>query len=551
MAEVLTVRAALELEVFRRTEVRVFAGEDRLDRPVRWVHTGEIPDIHRFLSGEEMLLTAGLGMGETASLQRAFIRRLAEARAAVLVVELAGRMFSSMPEAAIEEAAALDLPLVGLRDEIPFVEVSAQVHELLVKLRVGQLIAEEATGQAFMNLLLADEDYVGMVRETATRTGVPVVLEDVSHQMLSYAGATDESDAVVAEWGAHSRAIHERHPPPLRTPGRAPTARAGSFSDVAACARRPVVLRGESWGWLHLLHGTVRPSPNDLNTLERAAAAIAITLLSERESGARAAQRAGTLLSRLQLGDITGEKFVARALALGQDLRERDLIVAVTGREADGKPFAEQELATVLRTAGWPAVVGDIGDFDLAVAGLPPGLGDGELVEALGGRGVWGGLSRVVTPAMLPTAIRQGRSAAAVAATGTPKQLMRFDELGALRLLVALAEGPELARYVEDELGGLLEHDARASSPLLPTLRAYLNRGGNKARAAEELFVQRRTLYYRLDRLSAILGLDLGDVEIRQRLQLAVRSHDLLRRRPSAVSTAEGSAVADAPRQAR
>jgi len=343
------------------------------------------------------------------------------------------------------------------------------------------------------------------------------VLEDVTHQMLAYAGATDEADAIAAEWGAHSRAIHERHPPPLRTAGRAPTARAGSFSDVVACARRPVVLRGESWGWLHLLHGTVRPSPSDLSTLERAAAAIAITLLSERESGARAAQRAGTLLTRLQLGDITGEKFVARALALGQDLRERDLIVAVTGREAGGEPFAEQDLVTVLRTAGWPAVVGDIGDFDLAVAGLPPGLGDGALVEALGGRGAWGGVSRVVTPAMLPTAIRQGRSAAAVAATGTPRQLMRFDELGALRLLVALAEGPELARYVEDELGSLLEHDARATSPLLPTLRAYLNCGGNKARAAEELFVQRRTLYYRLERLSAILGLDLGDVETQPR----------------------------------
>jgi hypothetical protein len=96
MGEVLTVRAALELEVFQRTKVRVFAGEDRLDHPVRWVHTGEIPDIHRFLSGEEMLLTAGLGMGRTAGLQRAFVRRLADARAAVLVVELAGRVFDAM-----------------------------------------------------------------------------------------------------------------------------------------------------------------------------------------------------------------------------------------------------------------------------------------------------------------------------------------------------------------------------------------------------------------------------------------------------------------------
>ncbi|MGW3472266.1 PucR family transcriptional regulator [Saccharopolyspora sp. NPDC000995] len=525
MADSLTVRAALELEVFQRTEVQVFADED-LDRPVRWVHTGEIPDIHRFLSGDEMLLTAGLGMGETPDLQRAFIRRLADARAAVLVVELAGRVFDSMPEAAVEEARAVGLPLVGLFDEIPFVEASAQIHEVLVELRVGQLVAEEATGQAFMDLLLADEDYVGLVNELAQRTGYPVVLEDVAHQMLAYAGTTPEADNVVAVWGVHSRTVHE--PSPMRTSRRANTRWTVSFCGIADCARRPIVLRGESWGWLHLLHGDDLPTPTDLRTLERAAAAIAITLLSERESGARAAQRQGALINRLQLGDISGEKFVGRTLALGQDLRHRDLVVIVTGRDASGEPFTSQHLALLLHDAGWPAVVGDIGDFDLAVAGLPPGGGDRALLETLMKRGVWGGVSRIVPPAALPTALRQGRSAASAAAASRTNQLLRFDDLGALRLLVALADGPELSRYVEDELGPLLEHDAVASHPLLPTLRAFLECGGNKARAAEVLFVQRRTLYHRLDRLSAVLGLDLANIETQQRLQLALRGHDLL-----------------------
>jgi hypothetical protein len=110
------------------------------------------------------------------------------------VVELAGRAFSAMPPAAIEEAQAQGLPLVGLRDEIPFVEASAQVHEMLVELRVQDLLTEESAGQAFMNLLLADEDYLGLTAELARRTGHPVVLEDVTHQMLAYSGRTPESD---------------------------------------------------------------------------------------------------------------------------------------------------------------------------------------------------------------------------------------------------------------------------------------------------------------------------------------------------------------------
>ena len=527
MAELLTVRRALELDVFARTEVTVYAAADKLDLPVRWVHAGEIPDIHRFLSGHEMLLTAGLGMGPTADQQRAFIRRIAQARASVLVVELAGRMFNTMPPAVIEEAEAVGLPLVGLCDEIPFVEVSAQVHETLVETRMAEVIADEATGQAFMDLLLADEDYLSLVDEAARRIGFAVVLEDFAHQMRAYAGATTESDEIIADWGAHSRAIHERHP---RSHGSrsVPTARAGSFSEVVACARRAVVLRGEPWGWLHLLHGATAPAPGALNALERAAAAVAISLLSERETGARAAQRHGTLLTRLMLGDISGEQFVQRALTLGEDLRDRPLVVVVLG--TDGQcGSADQHLARILRRLDLTFVVGDIGEFALAVVGLA-GEDNERLRPALAGKGAWGGVSRAVSPTGLPSAVRQGRSAARAAATLRSQEFLRFDDLGALRLLVALAEGPELARYVEDELGPLLEHDAHASNPLLPTLRAYLDACGNKARTAEVLFVQRRTLYYRLERLEALLGLDLSTSETQQRLHLAVQGRELLSR---------------------
>ncbi|MGV9847428.1 PucR family transcriptional regulator [Streptomyces sp. NPDC003442] len=529
MTEVLTVRAALELEVFTRTEVRVHAGEKNLDRPVRWVHTGEISDIHRFLTGEEMLLTAGLGMGTTAGQQRAFIRRLADARAAVLVVELAGRMFDKMPEAAVEEAEAVGLPLVGLTDEIPFVETSAQVHEVLVQMRLQQLTAEEATSQAFMDLLLADDDYVGVVRELAHRTGHAVILEDVAHQMLAYGGAAPEADEIVNRWSAHSRAIHERHHSLAARGPAVPTAHAASFRDVVPCARQPVILRGEEWGWLHLLHGKAQPSRTDLRTLERAAAAVAITLLSEREHGARSAQRQTALLNRLLLGDITGEKFVSLSLALGQDLRGRDLIV-VTARAGDGQPFKDHTLARLFHDADWPAVVGDTGDFDTAVVGLPAGGDPSQVHITLSDHGVGGGISRIVSPAALPLALRQSRSAASVAAAAVEPQVRHFDDLGALRLLVALSDGPELTRYVEDELGPLLEHDALAKNPLLPTLRTFLDCGGNKARAADVLFIQRRTVYHRLEKLSEILGIDLTHIENQQRLQLAVRGYDLLRK---------------------
>ncbi|MEU9823068.1 PucR family transcriptional regulator [Pseudonocardia alni] len=523
MAREFTVRSALELPAFRGTPYSVVAGSEALDRPVRWVHTGEIPDLYRFLSGGEMLLTAGLGMGATAEQQQLFVERIAEAGAAVLVIELSGRMFSTMPEVVVDTARRLNLPLIALDGEIPFAEVSAQVHEMLVESRVADLVADEAAGQAFMNLLLAGKDYPAVVRELARRAVRPVVLEDVSHRILAYAGATPAADELTADWARHSRAVHERNPHAEPDPAR-------QESTGVACVRRPIVLRGESWGWLHLLHGggTV-PTRADVSALERAAATVAVTLLGERESGARAAKREAALLNRLLLGDISGEDFLTRALALGQDMRENDLMVAVIGQQRGRS--ADRDLKTLLHAAGLPAIVGDLGDFELAVVGVArrPDAG-GELVGLLHRAGVWGGLSRVVGAAGLAAALRQGRSAASAAAAGAERGLIHFDDLGVLRLLVSLAEGPELARYVEDELGELLRHDTTSSHPLLPTLRAFLECGGNKTRATDLLFVQRRTLYYRLDRIGRLLGKDLEDVSVQQRLLMALQGHDLLSR---------------------
>ena len=172
-----------------------------------------------------------------------------------------------------------------------------------------------------------------------------------------------------------------------------------------------------------------------------------------------------------------------------------------------------------------------MGDVVIAVVGLTTQLSEQELIAHLEQRGERAGVSRRCAPGGLPDAIRQARTAVSVAGTHEKGTVLHFDRLGILRLFVALAQGEELGRFVEDELGVILDHDADAANPLLPTLRAYLGCDANKARAAEQLFVQRRTLYYRLERLTALLDKSLDAPEVRQDLALAIRALDFLRSR--------------------
>jgi purine catabolism regulator len=514
----MSIEGALQLEVFTRVPQTVYAGRGNFDRAVRWVHPTEIPDIGQFLSGGEMLLTAGLGIGDNVEGQRQYINDIDDAHAAVLIVELSGRAFDSMPEALIEAARERDFPLVGLAGELPFVEVSAQVHESIIDQRVLDLSAYERLNGTFMQLLLAGRDHVHFTDALAKEVNRPVVLEDSARQVVAYSGSTEIGDLALKEWERHSRIEHD-----------APSAISGNANDADTCTRKAVVLRGERWGWLHVLHGGDPIVGTAAYAIDRAADGIAIALLGARESGARSAQRQNALISRLLLGDISGDAFVNRALRIGRDLRDRALLVVSVCREG-ATNTGEEAMEELCRSLQVPAVVADLGEHTLVIMGLSRTKSERQVVARLTDLDVRAGISRPVSAGQLPTAVEQARSAASVAMARPDKAVHRFDDLGVLRLLASLAGGPELSRYIEDELGPLLKHDAKATNPLLPTLRTYLSCDGNKSRAAQALFVQRRTLYYRLERIETLLGRPLDDADNRQALVFAVRGHDLLHR---------------------
>ncbi len=519
----ISVEVALQLQVFDRTTVHVFAGQDQLTRQVRWVHPVEIPDIAQFLTGGEMLLTAGLGIGRSAADQRRYIREISNAGAAALVIELSGRAFKSMPPALIAEAQQLDFPLIGLDREVPFVEVSAQVHELLAGEANSDLVAFEKVNAEFIRLLLAGRSQLSFTEALAYHTGFPVVLEDADHRVVAYAGGSSETDSLITNWGLHSRMGHQR------TASDDDLDQSNQLESKAApgCIRRRIVLQGEAWGWLHIFHGEAPVSNVASYAIERAADGIAITLISDRESGARASHRQHSLVNRLLLGDITGEQFVERALRVGRDLRDSQLAVVMLAKSPNSET-GEADLEDLLEPLRLPTVVADIGECVMAVVGLSTQFTSERLCEHLNSHGARAGVSRGTTSAELLEATKQARAAISVATARDKPSTHHFDQLGVLRLLVALSRGKELEKYVADELGPLLDHDRREPNQLIPTLRAYLDSDGNKSRAADALFVQRRTLYYRLERLHAVLGRSIEEADTRASLSLALRAYDFL-----------------------
>src|SRR4051812_32631881 len=78
----LTLADVLELPVVRRGLPEVVAGAEAVGRELRWAHVLEMPDPAGLLKGGELVLTTGMGAGDRAASQRAWIGSLIEQGAA-------------------------------------------------------------------------------------------------------------------------------------------------------------------------------------------------------------------------------------------------------------------------------------------------------------------------------------------------------------------------------------------------------------------------------------------------------------------------------------
>ena len=99
----------------------------------------------------------------------------------------------------------------------------------------------------------------------------------------------------------------------------------------------------------------------------------------------------------------------------------------------------------------------------------------------------------------------------------------RDDELGVTRLLLAAGDQPDLADYVREVLGPVLDYDRERGTPLILTLRTYLEADCSLNAAAKCLQVHHKTLRYRLNRIHELTRLDLRRHEDRFRVDLALR----------------------------
>ncbi|MEV8517890.1 PucR family transcriptional regulator [Dactylosporangium sp. NPDC051484] len=480
--------------------------------PISWVATSELTDPTPYLEGAELLLTTGLRLPRGRAQVAAYVGRLLDAGVVGLGYGV-GLATDAVPATLVRMARERGLPLLEVPEPTPFIAIGKAVSDLLAADRYAEVTRGFAGQQALTREAVTGRAF-GVVRRLAGQLhGWAALLSPGGRvQYVSPASARDSAGVLTAELDR----LRSRRPAALSL------IQGGSQVVV-----QPLASAAGRRGFLAV--GTDRP----LSTADRSLVDVATALLSfdlEQVGAEREETRAAAVL-RLLLDGARPAPEVLAGLGGGLLLR-RGLRVSVFAGKRSAVDRARLDLRAGLGDQVFAATADDElvavtasrADQDILLRTVPA---DGSVAV---------GTSRAASLGGLVEAIDQARQAAAGARHRVPP-VLDYRQMHR-SAAVNLVDLPVLAAYADGMLGPLDEYHRETGIDLVGSLAGWLEHHGQYDPAATALRIHRHTLRYRVQKAEALLGRDLGTVDVRMELWFAITARQ---RRLSDVANHPGS----------
>lgn len=311
----------------------------------------------------------------------------------------------------------------------------------------------------------------------------------------------------------------------------------------------PVRWHGEMLGYVVVIDAQETLTPDEVSLIEDFAREVAGLIMAERHS---ADQRTRTddedteaWLGRDPLARARGMEGLASRGVLPDSAHVRVLVVEpvpTPATDETGTHVALRHSVDVVRSRMRGTALARVAGGRMSLAMVSPspldaekvhqaaGLVRDEVRDFLGSRVTRVGVGDEVAGVDRAwLSCRQAELALRGAAVLAPDGICFWEDLGALQLLLRIPDDELDETAVPEPVFALLAADPQGR--LVETLEAYLSAGGAGSAAAKVLHIHRTTLYYRLDRVREVTGLDLDDGRTRTTLQLGLATHRLLRAR--------------------
>ena len=523
------INDVLHHPLFQHAELHT--GHTHTAQPITWVHVVTEEDPTPWVKKGMLVLSTGQGIATDTNAQGQFVRSLHAAGVAGLVLATP-RYFSEIPQACLEAATELDFPIIELPWEVPFVDVSLALNEVIVNqqhqlIQRINLIHQELTRESlnFTDL----QDLADALGHLINRS---VLIETVDGIVLAYHKEIDDEDELrsrtvqtgrrtnlyapyLKEIGMYEQAHNTTVP--LRIPG-------SSDGRIKARIWCPIFLVNERVGNVLIIEGEEAFNEVDLRAAEQASFIAALFISHQRELTRRDGELGASLLDTLTTEGPLAASTLERARLLGLEDGEWQLLMvvldmpdALTDSHLRERRRVAANLADLLKRDNVPHLVTTHLNRVLLLA--PAGTDFAHLAGLAGATGKV--FISGIGSDLRDTPRLHEQCVTLLNYVQTPG-VYTYDNLLIPRALAGdLAAHEAITRRIF-----LRVAEARGGDKLVETLEQLARTGFHLANTAEQLGVHITTLRYRIERLAEILEADLNDPAVRFRIQLALHVRD-------------------------
>ena len=107
------------------------------------------------------------------------------------------------------------------------------------------------------------------------------------------------------------------------------------------------------------------------------------------------------------------------------------------------------------------------------------------------------------------------------------KSLIYYSDMGIFKLFMSIEDEEILHEYYEHTIQPIQDYDKKNNSSLTAVLRSYLNHDGSVKETADELFIHRNTVNYKINKIEELLNIDLSSLDTRLQLRVGFMLEDM------------------------
>ncbi|PLT35434.1 PucR family transcriptional regulator ligand-binding domain-containing protein [Bacillus sp. V5-8f] len=525
MKSFMTIEEILRRKYFDKSEM--LAGKEGKKRLVKWVHVVESTQITHLLNGNELILTTGLGWKDDETLLIPFIKQLINTHAAGLCIEI-GTHISKIPQDVIILANHYNFPIILFHQEVPFVEITHDLHSVIINKQYLLISSIESYSQELNKMLLEVDHYDQILKFLQNYLEVQVLIlfnnqefkacpnirGDVLRQLI---GKIQESE---------------------------------NLSDPCV-SRQSIQILGEAYAELAIFSKQRELNEFDLIILDRTATALAQHFLRDLYVEEKKNVEEGTWIRSWLDGEHSDEairnqlSFSHPRIKLhGAAVCICKLPPATRNNAVVDRTYFKLLFRTVFEQAGFLIFPTEMQHHLIFIMGdkrSPENWKDrmadaferiinSERISRKRSSGIAFGVGKYVTNlGDLYKSYKTAKEALVLQDKLTQENKSYFyQDLHMYRILSLIKEHSNLEETVKEYLEPVILYDKQFNGELMVTLKTYLRCNGSKQETSRRLFIVRQTLYHRLEKLEKLLGKDFMQSERRLAIEFMVLAHDYL-----------------------